>query len=182
MATTSFKVSFTLDPEDVAYFKGLYDQAKRNASKEDREEIIRSAKKLIRSVRSSPKTPGFVEEAVQSLEDLIEMVEDGDWALPQSVSSRAVAALAYFANPEDVVPDHVPALGFLDDAIMIKIIEGEFENELWAFRKFRRFRAGAEQRPWTAVAQSRLPKRLADYRRKLRAEAATRKPRRKLAW
>ena len=176
MANKSFKVSFNLDEEDIAYFKSLYNKAKKNASKEDGEEIVRSAKKLIRAVRASPKTPGFVEEAIQALDDLIEMVEDEDWALPQNVANQAIAALAYFANPEDVIPDHVPALGFLDDAIMIKIVE------LWAFRRFRKFRSGAEQRPWTAVAKTRLPKRLADYRRKLRAEAATRKTRRKLAW
>ena len=63
----SFKVSFNLDESDIAYFKSLYNQAKKQASKEDRDGIIRASKKLIKTVRSSPKTPGFVEEAIQSL-------------------------------------------------------------------------------------------------------------------
>jgi uncharacterized membrane protein YkvA (DUF1232 family) len=180
MADKSFKVSFQLDASDITYFKSLYGEARKHA-REDPEAIVKSAKGLIERVRKSPKTPGFVEQAVQALEDLIQMVEDPDYALPQAVKDQAIAALAYFANPEDMIPDHVPGLGFLDDAIMIKIVEGEFEHELWAYRKFRKFRTGAEQRPWTSVAQTRLPKRLADYRRKLRAELATRKTRR-LIW
>ena len=86
-----------------------------------------------------------------------------------------LAGLAYFANPEDLIPDHIPALGFLDDAIMVKFVEEEFKHELWAYRKFRKFRDGAELRPWTDVASSRLPGRLDVMRKKLRADVAARK-------
>ena len=81
-----------------------------------------------------------------------------------------LAALAYFSNPEDLIPDHVPGLGFLDDAIMVKFIEEEFKNELWGYRKFRKFRDGAEVRPWTKIAKDRLPKRLAAERAKIRSD------------
>ena len=54
--------------------------------------------------------------------------------------------------------------------LMVKLVEGEFRHELGAFRKFRRYRDGAEQRPWTSTAKGRLPARLDAQRAKLRAE------------
>jgi hypothetical protein len=58
---------------------------------------------------------------------------------------------------------------------MIKFVEEEFKHELWAFRKFRKFRDGAELKPWTKVAGDRLPGRLDEMRKKLRADVVARK-------
>lgn len=172
----SFKVTFTLDESDAAHFRKLFREARKSASEEDPEKVLKDVKSLIERVRSSKrKVPRFVEDAISTLEDLIEMMEDEDYALPKSERTRVLAALAYFANPEDLIPDHIPALGFLDDAIMVKFVEDEFRHELWAYRKFRKFREGAEQRPWTSVARKRLPKRLADYRKELRAKVRAKK-------
>jgi uncharacterized membrane protein YkvA (DUF1232 family) len=175
MAAKSFKITINLDEADSAYFLSLYRAAKKNADPEDAPKIIREVKKLVSRVRSAKKVPGFVEQAIQTLEDLIQMIEDEDYDLPKSVSQSAVAALAYFANPQDVIPDDIPAIGFLDDAIMITFVADDFSHELWAFRKFRSFRQGAEQRPWTNVAKDRLPRRLEAYRKELRAKVAEKK-------
>jgi len=123
-----------------------------------------------------------VTETVTVLEDLVRMIQDEDYELPKGPRTEVLAALSYFANPEDLIPDQVPGLGFLDDAIMIKIAEDEFRHELWGYRKFVKFRAGAEVRPWTTVAKQRLPQRLVEQRRQIRADVERRKRSRSTAW
>ena len=170
MSATSFKVTFKLDEDDARYFRALFRKAKQAATDQDPEEILSAARALVVSVRRSKKTPGFVLEAIDTLQDLTEIIEDKDYAAPAKIRNDVIGALAYFANAEDLIPDDIPVLGFLDDAIMIKFVEEQFKHELKGFRKFRKFRSGAEQRPWTSVASERLPGRLAAMRAKLRAE------------
>jgi uncharacterized membrane protein YkvA (DUF1232 family) len=168
MAGQTFKVTFSLDEEDTNYFRKVFKQARKDAAKQDAEEILRPAKELVEKVRGNRKTPRFVLEAMVTLEDLTQLVEDQDYGLPKRVESKVLGALAYFSNPGDLIPDEIPVFGFLDDALMIKLVEQEFTHELAGYRKFRRFRDGAEQRPWTSAAGARLPKRLAEKRKKIR--------------
>ena len=167
---SSFKVTFTLDESDASYFRSLYRKAKRGAKDLDKESIIQEARATVQTVRSSKKTPPFVLEAIEVLADLVDLIQDEAYAAPKKVQDEVLAGLAYFANPEDLIPDHVPVLGFLDDAIMVKFIEEEFKHELWGFRKFRRMRDSAEQRPWAGPGSERLQKRLADDRKRIRGQ------------
>ena len=172
---TKFKVSFELDEQDAKYFRSLYRAAKKNVARVDAGEIIRDARKLIALVRESKKVPRFVADAIATLEDMTRIIEDDDYQAPQSVKKQVLAGLAYFSNPHDLIHDSIPALGFLDDAIMVKFVEGEFKHELWGYRKFRGFNAPSEQRPWTKVGGERLTRRTEEYRKKIRADIATRK-------
>lgn len=57
-----------------------------------------------------------------------------------------VAALTYFADPEDLVPDNVPVLGFLDDAIMIELVQRLLQPEIEAYADFCVYRDGEAAR------------------------------------
>lgn len=178
----NIKISFALEDADIAYFRKIFRNARKSAAEQDEASIIEAVQSLIDRVRTTKKTPGFVRDAVQVLEDLVKMLQDGDYALPKAPHAEILGALAYFANPEDLIPDQVPGLGFLDDAIMIKILEDEFKQELWGYRQFVKFRQGAEQRPWTKVAKGRLPDRLEAQRRRIRADVERKKRERRFAW
>jgi uncharacterized membrane protein YkvA (DUF1232 family) len=178
----SFKISFSLEENDIAYFRKIFKDARRQVEDQDTEQVISAVQALIARVREAKKTPSFVQDAIEVLEDLIKMLHDPDYELPRLQRTEVLAALSYFADPEDLIPDQIPGLGFLDDAIMIKIMETEFKHELWGYRKFAKFRQGAEQRPWTAVARQRLPQRLLDERKRVRAEVDRRKKERPFSW
>jgi uncharacterized membrane protein YkvA (DUF1232 family) len=175
MGSKKFKVTFDLDEKDAAYFRDLYKQAKENAAKLEPDSILKDARKLIEKVRASEHAPRFVLEAIQTLEDMTQIILDEEYKAPQPVKNQVLAGLAYFANAEDLIPDHVPALGFLDDALMVKFVEEEFKHELWGYRKFRGLGAPEEQRPWTTIGGDRLRQRLEEHRRKIRAAISERK-------
>ncbi len=171
------KISFTLDGSDIAYFKKIFDAARKGTSPDDWNKIQGSVKDLIDRVRSVKKGPKFILESVQALEDLMQMVEDTDYKAPKTVVTRAVGALAYFANSTDMIPDEIPGVGFLDDAIMIKFVEEELRHELWGYRKFKDFREGSEQRFWTDAAKVRLAPKLEQKRKEIREAITSREAR-----
>jgi uncharacterized membrane protein YkvA (DUF1232 family) len=89
---------------------------------------------------NASRAPQFVRDRLGRLNTLIEMLEDEEWALPEAERARVHTALAYFAEPCDLIPDHVTALGFLDDAIMVELVVEELRPELDAYEDFCRFR------------------------------------------
>ena len=72
---------------------------------------------------------------------MIRMLDDHEWRLPHQESNRVLNALAYFCDPEDLIPDNIPGLGFLDDAIMIELVVRDLRHEIDAYRDFCNFRA-----------------------------------------
>jgi uncharacterized membrane protein YkvA (DUF1232 family) len=171
---SKFKVTFQLDESDADYFRSLYRKAKKGAAEQEPDVIIQAARDVVKRVRGAKKTPHFVIEAIGVLADLTDLIRDEAYDAPAKVQGEVLAALAYFTNPEDLIPDHVPGLGFLDDALMVKFIEEEFKHELWGFRKFRDRRDSAEQRPWASPGTERLRQRLDADRRRIRAEIGAR--------
>jgi uncharacterized membrane protein YkvA (DUF1232 family) len=129
------RISFELDDDDLKHFRLIMDEARKAARRIAPEDIIGAAEDLLNSVPESG-TPGFVVDRLQRLSLMIRMLSDIEWRLPHQDASRVLNALAYFTEPEDLIPDHIPGLGFLDDAIMIELVVRELKHEIEAYQDF----------------------------------------------
>ena len=105
---------------------------------------------------------------------MIDMLSDLEWRLPHQDAGRVLNALAYFTEPEDLIPDDIPGLGFLDDAIMIELITRELKHEIEAYQDFCDYRTQKRSEGGRRTRVSRE-----DWLESRRSELQTRMRRRK---
>lgn len=85
-------------------------------------------------------------------ESLRSMLDDSDWPMSAQLRQRGVALLDYLYQVDDLIPDDVPVIGHLDDALLIELSWSEFEGEVADYLDFQRFcqeytvRGSAEER------------------------------------
>jgi len=131
----SLRVSFDLDDDDLDHFRLIMREARKTVAHLQPEDIVAAAETLLRGIGATG-TPGFIRERLGQLQMLIQMMTDLEWRLPHAEASRVLNALAYFTEPEDLIPDQIPGLGYLDDAIMIELVVRELGHEIEAYRDF----------------------------------------------
>ena len=164
----SLRVTFELRDSDLSHFRRIMREAREVATEHSPEEILASAHGLLVSVKKV-ELPDFVRGRLERIKILIDMLEDEEWQLPREETDRVMNALAYFAEPEDLIPDHVPGLGFLDDAIMVELVCREFRFEIEAYSRFCRMRTAEEERGEKGKLADRdaREKWLREYRKQL---------------
>ena len=173
----SLQISFELDDEDLEHFRLVMLHARDAVARRSPEQIVAAAGRLLEEL-GTRRTPGFVTDRLDKMRLMMQMISDIDWRLPHAEVKRVLNALAYFAEPDDLIPDEIPGLGFLDDAIMIELICRELRHEIEAYQDFCDFRrrvlrdsgrkARVSREDWLENRRSELQSRMRRRKRKER--------------
>lgn len=133
------KITFELEPGDIERFHEALARAERRVACAEECDIVAAARHALETLPIAC-APGYIRKTLLGVVNLIEMLEDEAWALPQVERAELLRLLAYFSDPEDMIPDDVAVIGLLDDAIMLELLLTRSRHVLEAYAEFRGLR------------------------------------------
>lgn len=113
-----------------------FDVAKRAAQQvlDRRFRLIRLVRDVSAKLFNNESSLGRVRQDLSVLTRLVGAWARGEYAaVPWKSVLYAVAALVYFLNPIDMIPDALIGLGFVDDIAVISAVVRAIRNDLNAF-------------------------------------------------
>ena len=131
----SISLNFELNDRDLEHFHKAMKASQEAAKDRTADDIVMCTGKLLEDA-AKVHIPDFIKERLLRLDDMIAMVRDEGWHLPEDDKARVMSALVYFCDPKDIIPDNVEVLGFLDDAVMIELCVRDLKHELDAYDDF----------------------------------------------
>ena len=140
------KFTLELSNRDLGFFREALKKSRDAVRHADESEIIEAISDVLAEIKSEEPLPDFVSRRLPQLESMIRMLQDDEWALPPGERERLLATFVYFGDPEDIVPDYIPVIGYLDDIIMIELVVVELQHVSEAYDDFCNFRDSYDKR------------------------------------
>jgi len=150
----TFKLTIELSDRDLRHFRRELKRSREAVRIADDEEILAAAAEFVERLRET-ELPDFVAGRLQKLQVLLAMLTDAEWPLDDAERCPVLAALAYLCDPEDIIPDDIPGIGLLDDAVMIELVFRELRHQIQAYEDFCAYRWSLPKRPRDPDAQAR---------------------------
>jgi uncharacterized membrane protein YkvA (DUF1232 family) len=170
------KLTFELSERDLRYFRQALQQSREAVRDAEEQEIIEAICHVLEGIRMNEPLPDFVAKRIPEVEKMIEMLTDDDWQLPGVDRERLLAMFVYFSDPEDILPDDVPVIGYLDDVIIIELIMNELQHVRDAYDDFCQFRNDFDvehgENLDAAIRRDRLDRRRQQLHQRMKRRAA----------
>jgi uncharacterized membrane protein YkvA (DUF1232 family) len=140
------RLTLELSERDLTFFRDAMQTARLAVQHADEADIVEAIDDVLNEIKQADPLPDFVARRIPQLETMISMLKDEEWQLPPEERERLLSTFVYFGDPEDIVPDHIPVIGYLDDVIIIELAVMEMQHVRDAYDEFCEFRDGCDKR------------------------------------
>jgi uncharacterized membrane protein YkvA (DUF1232 family) len=141
----SLSITIELSDKDLELFRDAQKASEMRVGDRPESEVLEAATQLL-AIAQKTQVPDFIRDRLDRLDALVAMLRDEGWSMPDADRKHVMSAMVYFSDPVDIIPDDVPVLGYLDDAIMIELCVVELRHELDAYDDFCEFRQREAER------------------------------------
>ncbi len=144
-----------LRPEHLARFNRALRDLSPEAPAMSLDQIASAAKRALQR-HTDGTTPPFVQSRMRSLMRLEALAEDGDWEPSLELRRQVRVLQAYRLDDADLIPDELPVVGLLDDAVLVDVALQLLHDELGNYEDFCRFRKVAAEFAGLAESETGL--------------------------
>ncbi len=170
------QLTFELSDRDLGYFRSALQAARAAVKDAEESEIIEAIRDVLDEIRGNQPLPDFVGRRIPELESLIQMLTDTEWQLPEADREQLLATFVYFGDPEDILPDDIPVIGYLDDVIIIELVTRELEHVREAYDDFCEYRESFDREHGeeldAAIRRDRLDRRRQQLHQRMKRRTA----------
>lgn len=124
---------------DLARFNRLLARLGRAKAPLDFDQLATAARQL--SAAADDDAPGCIAQRITWIESVAAMAADPDWQAANDVADCARLVVDYANDTRDLIPDWVPRIGRLDDAIVVETAWPTLRREMAYYQDFLRLRA-----------------------------------------
>ncbi len=128
-------ISINIDAQVKDHFNHFIETHGHPIGEHDRQ----VAKEKINEIRNT-SNDAYIIDQLSSLQLMLAMVEDEIWQISDTKRQKINATISYFISENDVIPDSIPGLGYIDDCIVIDGTMDSVEEDLLEFKDFCRAR------------------------------------------
>jgi uncharacterized membrane protein YkvA (DUF1232 family) len=170
------KFTIELSERDLKFFRKALKKSREAVRHAEESEIIEAIGDVLEEIKGEEPLPDFVAKRIPQLDAMIRMLQDAEWNLPNAERERLLAMFVYFGDPEDIVPDHIPVIGYLDDIIMIELVIRELHHVREAYDDFCDYRDAYEKNSQAledgAVRRDRIDKKRQQLHQRMKRRLA----------
>lgn len=141
-----------LAPEALQSFNALLARLRPGAPRVSADQLVTLGRWL--QALPPPQAEAVLAERLHRAESLRRMLADEDWQPEPGLGERARLLVGYLAETQDLIPDDLPVLGLLDDALLVELAWDSFAAESADYRHYCHFRA--QWRPRGTPEERRL--------------------------
>lgn len=143
-ASTGINVP-TSEPKTMGYMKSRLFQDAEKITDRDVEELESAVPEKLSSpdLRELRFTTQWIGTMLDRVGTLFSMVRDPGFTISGKTKALIAAALLYFVLPTDIVPDFIPGIGYVDDALILTTLWNIIKGEVDAYLDYRQRKQSA---------------------------------------